>query len=142
MGCPGPGWGWGVPPSFPVLLSSPLSPSVPCPPSRADPSPPPSQASPHHSPLSQAALPGHEKWLRGIKMFPSDEHICRRYVRDPGAGAGRSLQKVVFPPFFPSLPAPSSSPHPTLLTYWKSNKYWADRPFSQLQSLPVSELNN
>lgn len=67
----------------------------------------------------------------------------------PRAGVGRSLEKVVPPPppqrailTQPFFPLSLQHPHPTLLTYWRSNKYWADRPFSQLQSLPVSELNN
>lgn len=59
----------------------------------------------------------------------------------PGLGLGGLARKLFFPLFFPSLPL-SLSTLPSLLTYWKSNKYWADRPFSELQSLPVSELNN
>ena len=63
-----------------------------------------------------------------------------------GLGLGGLSRKLFFPHFFLSLPPPPPSPlstlTPPLLTYWKSNKYWADRPFSQLQSLPVSELNN
>lgn len=64
-------------------------------------------------------------------------------------GLGLSgLSRKLFSPYLPPPPRPAffplslQWPRLTLLTYWKSNKYWADRPFSQLQSLPVSELNN
>lgn len=61
-----------------------------------------------------------------------------------GLGKGSLSRNLFFPLLFlPPFALPTASALPTLLlTYWKSNKYWADRPFSQLRSLPVSELNN
>lgn len=86
--------------------------------------------SPQHSQLSltQVGLLGHEKWLCGIKMFPLMSTFAEGMSEIPGLGWAASQESCFSPLFFPSLPL-SLSTSPLLLTYWKSNKYWADRPF-------------
>lgn len=97
------------------------------------------------TPHSQTGLLGPEN----EDVSPQMSTFAEGVSEIPWAGVGRSLEKVVPPPppqrailTQPFFPLSLQRPHPTLLTYWRSNKYWADRPFSQLQSLPVSELNN